>query len=74
MNHLTITCVTATENELQSEIYLHYTGKMRSGEMCVILPDSIDQQIHDRSQAVQEFGLICRLPMLSKLNTNENDR
>lgn len=41
--------------------------------MCVIVPDSIDEQIHDRSQAIQEFGLICRLPVLSELNTDEDD-
>lgn len=41
--------------------------------MCVTAPDSIDEQIHDRSQAIQEFGLICRPAMLSELNTEEQD-
>jgi len=41
--------------------------------VCVIAPDSIDEQIHDRSQAIQEFGPICRPAMLSELNTEEQD-
>lgn len=41
--------------------------------MCVTVPDSIDEQTHDRSQAIQQFGLICGLPVLSKLNTDDGN-